>query len=76
LIDRRDQLPAQFGFLDEIAIAEEAAENCGFLWSVMTADQDNLGLGSVLAYFAGCLDAAHLRHDNVEHGDIRMDFLD
>lgn len=74
--NRWDQLFPSFEFLNEGAIGEQATEYGRFFWGVMAANENDLGLRSVLAYLVGCFDAVHFRHHDIQHNHVWSDFAD
>jgi len=64
----------EVGFLDEIT-TEDAGDNCGLLWSVLTAHEDDSRFRCELVYLTSCFKAIHFRHHNRQQDHIRFDFL-
>lgn len=74
--DRRDQFSPGFRFLKESAIGEHAPERNGLFWRVVAADEDDLRSESALVNLVCGFDAAHFRHYNIHHHDMRLEFAD
>ena len=72
--DRGHQLRTRLRFLYEITVAEEASEMGGFFFRVVTADQNDFGLGYDPAQLIDGGNATHVWHDDIHHDHVGPDF--